>query len=353
MAASAGKNLPTRAQWLLAAEGLKQSRFPYGDEFVPQLAAVGLTVREGPLPCGSHPGDRNQAGIYDLSGNTSEWVRDPAMEATAPEEFPEEYDYDTEVFHEACGGNWTSQAPDQSSCRFVRTFTAVDEAQTVGFRCVFDKSAKRRPTTTSSKTPATPKSGFKECWVDKVPPGMVLITPQPGSKAHELVNYAFCIDKYEFPNRADVLPKTGVSWAQANKLAAASGYRLPTRDEWRVACGGAELKEFSTGDECDPTKVNVGRSALESPLPAASGSMNSVSPSGVHDLSGNVLEWVWKKPQGSEHGVMGGCWIMSENQAACSYWSRNIPNENSRVLGFRRVVRLRTAKSTPATVPNR
>jgi len=69
-------NLPTRAQWDLAA-GLEDGTSKTGSiARDPTRVAVGRESSDGPLPVGSAAGDRSLFGCHDMAGNGMEWTRD-------------------------------------------------------------------------------------------------------------------------------------------------------------------------------------------------------------------------------------------------------------------------------------
>ena len=79
--ASAGRRLPTDAEFERAARGIDGTTFPWGDERTDPCARANVRTRAG-AGCGS---DRTQPvgsrpaghfGIYDLAGNVHEWVND-------------------------------------------------------------------------------------------------------------------------------------------------------------------------------------------------------------------------------------------------------------------------------------
>lgn len=142
----------------------------------------------------------------------------------------------------------------------------------------------------------------------------------------------FCVDRYEYPNRAGVKPTVAVTWDEARELCATEGKRLCTADEWTQACEGPEHAPYPYGfsrnaEACNHDKQYIvpDDNAYQNPQTRAkevervnqsepSGSRPScVSAYGVFDMTGNVDEWVLNE-EGSERGpeyqsgLKGGYW---------------------------------------------
>jgi hypothetical protein len=142
----------------------------------------------------------------------------------------------------------------------------------------------------------------------------------------------FCIDRYEWPNKLGALPRYMASWVEAKATCESIGKRLCSDTEWTLACEGPERQPYpyGAGYARDNTACNIDKpyiwphpERVYDPRASAdelerldqrepSGSRAScVSPYGVHDMTGNVDEWVVNVSQhGEPHisGLKGGYW---------------------------------------------
>ncbi len=142
----------------------------------------------------------------------------------------------------------------------------------------------------------------------------------------------FCIDRYEWPNKLGALPQYMSSWYEAKASCEATGKRLCSDTEWTLACEGEDHKPYPYGDgyardqqACNIDKPYILPNAVRIFDPKTSsdelarldqrepsGSRTAcVSPYGVHDMVGNVDEWVVNVSQGGKpfmSGLKGGYW---------------------------------------------
>ncbi len=120
--------------------------------------------------------------------------------------------------------------------------------------------------------------------------------------------------KGQFPGGRKEHPVNNLTWFDAYSYCYWAWKRLPTEAEWEMVARGPEGFEYPWGNEYDETYAN-----LTSGETAEVGShKKDISPYGVYDMGGNVMEWVedWYKPYpgntainkdyGEEHRVLRG-----------------------------------------------
>jgi formylglycine-generating enzyme len=134
----------------------------------------------------------------------------------------------------------------------------------------------------------------------------------------------FCMDKEEYSAAGDELPTGDVSWTQAKAICENQGKRLCQEREWTFACEGEEMRPYPYGHQRDPNACNFEQGSLvtndgklrDGRVPA-SANQSCQSPFGVHNMVGNIDEWVvLDKPHYSEKnngqkmisGLKGGWW---------------------------------------------
>lgn len=114
----------------------------------------------------------------------------------------------------------------------------------------------------------------------------------------------YCIDRYEFPNKAGVRPMVMQNFYQAEVHCADRGKRVCTETEWTKACEGPDNKPFPFGYVRDPSVCN-GDQPWDSP-----------DKTKILDRDPAELERLWKgKPSGSQPGCVSdyGVWDMPGN----------------------------------------
>ncbi|WNG29369.1 SUMF1/EgtB/PvdO family nonheme iron enzyme [Cystobacter fuscus] len=143
----------------------------------------------------------------------------------------------------------------------------------------------------------------------------------------------FCIDEFEFPNRAGAVPRVDVTWEEARAECGKLGKRLCSEDEWEKACKGPGSLRFPYGATFDAKGCNTQGNAGE---PAASGSFARCrSGYGVADMSGNVAEWTSSSVGGADRVQKGGAFDRQQPSVRCSARMSAEPDSGSASVGFR------------------
>ena len=143
---------------------------------------------------------------------------------------------------------------------------------------------------------------------------------------------AFCGDD---PSRAAY----GVPLAKARAFCIEAGGRLPTEDQWIVAAAGDKPRRYpwgETGAVCRRAAWGLasGPCAWGATGPDTVGAhAEGATPLGVHDLAGNVAEWV---ETGGAPAVRGGAWDTSLATELRTWLRREVaPDAAEATIGFR------------------
>jgi len=128
--------LPTEAEWEKAARGKRPVKYPWGNEAPNKTLLNYDNLVKKTKEVGSYPSGKSDYGVYDMSGNVSEWVHDwhdPEYYLFSPKENPP--GPKKGQYKVIRGGNWRSNADDVSLTYRNATVPKIINT-TVGFRCV-------------------------------------------------------------------------------------------------------------------------------------------------------------------------------------------------------------------------
>jgi formylglycine-generating enzyme required for sulfatase activity len=151
-------------------------------------------------------------------------------------------------------------------------------------------------------------------------------------------------------------PVVNVSWDDANEYVtwlsrvAGAPYRLPSEAEWEYAARAGTDTAYWWGDQPpDPKQANFGETKMSREIGS-----HLPNPWGLHDMNGNVWEWVqdcwndsyaaparpddgnaWLEGNCSRHVQRGGSWKSVPVRLRSAHRSSNASDKRDRVVGFR------------------
>ena len=111
---------------------------------------------------------------------------------------------------------------------------------------------------------------------------------------HEVTNeeYRRFDAGHAFPLGDERRPVVNVTWREAMAYAVSVGGSLPTEAQWEFAARGLERRKYPWGNS-EPTceRVHYGSCDPRGPIEVMA-RREGATPEGIHDLAGNVAEWV-------------------------------------------------------------
>ncbi|MBK7397376.1 MAG: SUMF1/EgtB/PvdO family nonheme iron enzyme [Myxococcales bacterium] len=378
-----GKRLPTEAEWEFAARGKDSKLYAWGTDapsckvanYTGEPGKVSQGCGDGTTCIGTKSAGKSPFGAQDMAGNVEEWTwdwyatwkstsaKDPAGTLTGTGRVVKGSAFDQ------------SSVNDQIAAR-RESVNPANREPWLGFRCAKGNEPTATPayyeppTPPPTPVPPTPPPTVASTPSDigtmvKIPGGsftMGSIDMSDAMPTRQVTLSSFQMDKYEVPvseyrkcvNAGSCLtplnsisskcnydkfgkdghPVNCVEWTDAKKYCAWAGKRLPTEAEWEYAARGTDGRTWPWGN-ANPTcsyaafKTEAGTICSGTQTTIVGTHPLGVSYWGVHDMGGNIEEWVYDfhakytpgplvNPSGplsgAEHVVRGGNWELPQKE---------------------------------------
>jgi sulfatase modifying factor 1 len=187
----------------------------------------------------------------------------------------------------------------------------------------------------------------------------------PWSQDPAAAAYIWDWQKRLYPSGKGDDPVVLVSWEDAVAFCGWVGKSLPTEAQWEKAARGPQGHAYPWGDVWVAGKANTSESKLGQTAPVGT-FKEDVSPYGVHDMGGNVSEWVqeWFAPypgnplisyeEKEKYKVLrGGSWDYYHSIATAHHRQYALPLSQMTAIGFRCVRAAEGRGGAPVPAPGR
>ncbi|MEE1825357.1 SUMF1/EgtB/PvdO family nonheme iron enzyme [Streptomyces sp. BE20] len=129
-------------------------------------------------------------------------------------------------------------------------------------------------------------------------------------------------------------PLVGLPQAQAARIAADLGGRLPVSKEWEWAASGTERRPYPWGDE-EPDDGRANLRDVCGRLTPVDSHPRGRTPTGLWDMAGNCWEWTASKTIGGGFVIRGGSYNSLPLYARCTFLNAAPAESASTGIGFR------------------
>jgi formylglycine-generating enzyme required for sulfatase activity len=187
----------------------------------------------------------------------------------------------------------------------------------------------------------------------------------PWSQEPAVAAYIWDWQKRMYPEGKGDDPVVLVNWEDAQAFCRWAGKRIPTEAEWEKAARGVNGKAYAWGNDWAAGKANTLESGLKQTAPVGT-FKEDVSEFGVHDMAGNVSEWVeeWFAPypgnpmtsyeERNKYRVLrGGSWDYAHSIANGHHRQYALPQSQMAAIGGRCVKAASEAGGSPSRSPTR